>query len=427
LALIIAAVLWLKNEQRQRNRETAAINEEAAKLRQGVNRFVEVQTKASQEQPGQNVAQVQWPPDGELAGGLPLLLHQLRLAEAQRRTYEELARQLGVDPKLLQEKLPQFARGITHAPAASVFERANAAYVGRDYSEAESLALAAAAQAQNASPPKISDSIRALDLAGDSAEARTEYADALKHYLDAGHLTDHARDPLEWARQQRNIADVLADQGKYAESEIAYRNALKEYQRAHGDEDKAVLSLRNSLAGALAGQGKHAEAEMEHRAVLKLREKLLGPEHPDTLASRNNLAYSLFCQQKYAEAETEYREVIRLEDKVLGSEHSNTLASRMYLAVVFDEQVKYAEAETQYRELLKAKEKVLGPEHPDTLTACYNLALCLKSEKKSDEAKVFARRAAEGAQKILGANHPYTVKYEKLRQELQTTNSPPPP
>jgi hypothetical protein len=91
-------------------------------------------------------------------------------SEVQQRTYEDLAKQLGIDPKVLQEKLPKFAEELKNNPDISTFERANAAYVAKDYNEAERLALAAADEAKKTSPPKTSDAIRALDLAGASAD-----------------------------------------------------------------------------------------------------------------------------------------------------------------------------------------------------------------------------------------------------------------
>ena len=45
-------------------------------------------------------------------------------------------------------------------------------------------------------------------------------------------------------------------------------------------------------------------------------------------------------------------------------------------------------------------------------------------QNKFGEAKVFAQYAADGAEGVLGMNHPKTLLYEKLWQELQSTNLP---
>jgi tetratricopeptide (TPR) repeat protein len=390
LVILVGAVFLIESQQRQQNQQQNqqlnAIKEEMAKMRQGVTQFAEVQSKARQEQPGQNAAEV------------------------QQRTYDELAKQLGVDPKLLQEKLPQFAKELKNAPNATTYERANAAYVTKEYAEAERLALVVADEAQKATPPKIADAIKALELAGNSADSRIEYAEALQHFRDAAQLTDRARDPLGWATQQWNIAFVLDAQGKYAESEKVYRGALEEYRRARGDEDKDVLTLRNNLAGTLDDQGEYAEAEMEYRAVIKLEEKALGPEHPDTLQSRYNLANALDHQGKYAEAEMEYQAVIKLEEKVLGPEHPDTLGSRNNLAVTLYHQGKYAEAETEYRSVIKLEEKVLGPEHPQTLQSRNDLAGALDGQGKYAEAETEYRAVIKLEEKVLGPEDPHTLR-----------------
>jgi tetratricopeptide (TPR) repeat protein len=329
-------------------------------------------------------------------------------AEVQKRTYAALAKQLNVDAKVLEEKLPQFAEQLKKDPNASAYERASAAYTAKDYTEAERLALVAADEAKTAS--KTSDAIKAFQLAGKSADTRIEYARAVEHFRAAAQLTDRSRDPMEWAAQQWNIAYVRYEQGQYAEAETAYRNVLAEYRRVRGEEDPAVMDLRSNLANALHSQGKYAEAETQHREVVKLREKVLGPEHADTLSSRNNLAITLRAQGKYAEAESQHREVLRLREKVLGPEHFDTLASRNNLAAALYNQGKYAEAETQHREVLRLLEKALGPEHPATLSSRSNLAVTLDAQGKPAEAEPQYREILKLREKVLGPEHPDTLR-----------------
>ena len=385
LVVLVGAAIWLSNGQRQENRNLAAMKEEMAKLRLGIEQFPQVQNKIRQERPGQNADAV------------------------EQRTYEELAKRLGVDPKLLQEKLPQFARELKNAPNASTYERANAAYVAKDYSEAERLALAAADEAQKASPPKPSDAIEALDGAGYSADARIEYAEALQHFRAAAQLTDRARDPLEWAEQQCNIAYVLGEQGKYAEAETEFRTVIKLVEKVLGTEHPETLSVRSELAAMLGDQGKYAEAESEDRTVIKLQEKVLGPEHPQTLASRGTLAFALYGHGKYAEAEAEVRTAIKLEEKVLGPEDPQTLGDRSALARMLEAQGKYAEAETELRSVIKLQEKVRGPEHPDTLYGRSELATVLVDRGKYAEAETEDRTVIKLQEKVLGPEHPDTL------------------
>jgi hypothetical protein len=385
LVTIVGAVVWLERGQWQANRELAALKEEMAKLREGVARYADVQAKVRQEKPGQTAEEV------------------------QQRTYEELAKQLDLDPRLLQEKLPQYAAELKKAPGATTFERANAAYVDKDYGEAERLALVAADEARNKQPPDVVGAIRALELAGNSADARVEYADALKYFRDAAQLTDRARDPFGWAGPQWHIGQVLEQQGKYAEAEKVYREVLNVYRPARGENDPDVLSLCNEIANVLDGEGDYAEVEKELRPVIRIEEKIFGPKDPRTLASRHNLCYALDHQGKYAEAVTEDREVIRLRTEILGPQNPDTLKSRNILVLALNDQGEYVEAEQESREIIALRSKVLGPKHPDTLASRHNLAFALDAQGKFDQAGDEYQEVVRLKEQVLGPEHPNTL------------------
>ena len=71
----------------------------------------------------------------------------------------------------------------------------------------------------------------------------------------------------------------------------------------------------------LNAQGKYAEAEPLFRQALAIRRKLLGEDHPDTAQSYNNVAGNLNAQGKYAEAEPLFRQALATRRKLLGEDH----------------------------------------------------------------------------------------------------------
>jgi CHAT domain-containing protein len=75
-------------------------------------------------------------------------------------------------------------------------------------------------------------------------------------------------------------------------------------------------------------QGRYAEAEPLYKEALQLSEKVLGKEHPSTLSYVNNLALLYQSQGRYAEAEPLYKAALQLSEKVLGASHPNTLTSQ---------------------------------------------------------------------------------------------------
>jgi tetratricopeptide (TPR) repeat protein len=385
LVLSVGLSLWLVQSQQHSNEQLQALQIKFEKLQQGVNSFAEVQNKVRQEEPGQK-------PD-----------------ELEQRTYEDLGKELGLDPAALKEQLPRFAEELRKSSTATMYERANAAYVAKDYNEAERLALAAADRAQRASPPKNAEAIRAFELAGWSAEKRIDYAEALIHFQDAEKLTDRTRDPLEWARVQFAIGTVHYDRGQYSDAERVFREVLKERERVLGPEHADTLKTRSELETALYYQGKYAEDEVEIRDLLALKEKALGLEHPETLKARNNLGALLFAEGKYADAETEFRTVLELKEKVLGPKHRDSVGTRNNLASTLAAEGKYAESEAQFRALVKSADKAFGPEHPYTLDTRCNLAELLDKEGKYTEAETEEREVLKLDEKVLGPEHPDTL------------------
>jgi tetratricopeptide (TPR) repeat protein len=395
LVVSVALGIWLLRSQRQAAREigetrqaVTAMSAEMSKLRRGIAEYPSVEAQVQQSRPGQDAA------------------------ATQEQVYAELGRQLGIEPKLLRAKLPQLAKQLKGAPDATSYERANAAFVARDYDEAERLALQVAGEVQKAPTPKTSQAIQALELASLSAQRRIKYADAFRHLRDAEKLTDQQRGPAEWARVQHEIGQALVQQGKYAEAETAYRNAIKIRSAALGPENSQTLRSRVGLFTVLDFEGKPAAAETEARDVIRIQEKVLGKENPDTLAARSNLGFVLNKEGKHSEAETELRGVIDIQTKVLGRDHPDTLNSRHALASALLFQNKLQEAEAEYRSILDVRKKRLGPEHPMILMLRNNLAHVLDRKGDYAQAESELHDVVELGIKVLGPEHPHTLTFE---------------
>lgn len=434
LVISVGLGFWLLRGQQQTTQRVAetqhaveTMTQEMTKLREGIVNYPHVEAQVRRSQAEEDPAAL------------------------QERVYAELGKQLGVDPKVLREKLPQVAADLKRAPDASSYERANAAYVAKDYLEAERLALQAVDEAKKAGSTNPVEIVQALELAGFSAQKRIQFKTAMEHFRAAEKLTDRQKNPAKWAEAQHAIGDLLLEQGSYREAEevlrtvaearhqalgaehadtlrsrarVAYaqyrqgkyndaiaglRGIVTLVERVLGPEHPDTLLSRNGLAIALDYGGKPAEAEAEHRRILAVREKVLGPEHPDTLRTRNNIALTLDRQGRNAEAAREYQQVIDLENKVLGPEHPDTLRSRSSLAYALDHQGKYAEAELNLRDVIRLQERILGPEHPDTLISRLRLDKVLMSQGKFAEAEADFRSLIVVEAKVLGPEHPDTL------------------
>ena len=83
---------------------------------------------------------------------------------------------------------PRFAEQVKTISRRYNLRTGKRSIVAKDYAEAERLALNAAEEAQRADPSHIADALKALELAGWSAQNRIEYDRALNHFRAAAAL-----------------------------------------------------------------------------------------------------------------------------------------------------------------------------------------------------------------------------------------------
>jgi WD40 repeat protein len=100
----------------------------------------------------------------------------------------------------------------------------------------------------------------------------------------------------------KNRANVLKDEGNYAEAEPLFRQALAQEIVLHGESSMTVADRRAGLSQTLVALGKFEEAEELARASLKIRAQLLATPF-GVASSRGVLGSALVGQKRYAEAE----------------------------------------------------------------------------------------------------------------------------
>ena len=88
-----------------------------------------------------------------------------------------------------------------------------------------------------------------------------------------------------------------------------------------GDEHPSTLISLNNMGFLLEQQGKLAEAEPYYREALESRRRVLGDTHTRTLYSANNMGVLLRLLGRFAEAERHHREALEGYDRLLGDEH----------------------------------------------------------------------------------------------------------
>lgn len=218
-----------------------------------------------------------------------------------------------------------------------------------------------------------------------------KYADAEAAFREAMRLR-----PNDWAFPY-NLGFALEYQNRVADAEAAYQRAvalnpkdsdghfrlalMRIYLGRYAEAEKAYRAAaqiapsqsgtRVGLGYALEKQGHRAEAEAQYREAIRLA--------PENYWGHLRLGDLLRTSKKYADAEAPYREAVRLEPK-------NTDA-RFGLAYTLIEKGKRDEAEAQYREVIRLNPKSDG--------ALFNLAKSLLTHNRAREAEGLLREVIE--------------------------------
>ena len=154
---------------------------------------------------------------------------------------------------------------------------------------------------------------------------------------------------------------ALFKQGRYAEAETAFRQALTIYEERSGGESVQTASGLNNLALVLEKTGDYRGAELLLQRSLAILRKERGANHPDTATTMSNLGRVLDSQGKFGASAS-----------VAATTTDNTEA----LSAQADDLVakgQYREAESLQQRVVAIHEKTLGAEHPLTATSLSNL------------------------------------------------------
>ncbi|KAJ4291761.1 hypothetical protein N0V90_009656 [Kalmusia sp. IMI 367209] len=224
-----------------------------------------------------------------------------------------------------------------------------------------------------------------------------QHAARHEHFITDG-TVDVIR--IEWALHR--LGNFYVDQGKLANAEAMYNQALQGYEEAHGPKYTSTLDTVNNLGSLYAEQDKLAEAETMYTRALQGYEEVLGPKHTSTLKTVNNLGILYAEQGKLAEAEIMRDRALQGYEEVLGPEHTSTLDTVNNLGSLYIKQGKLVEAETMYNRALQGYEEVLGPKHTSTLKTVNNLGILYAEQGKLAEAETMYNRALQGYEEALG-------------------------
>ena len=219
-------------------------------------------------------------------------------------------------------------------------------------------------------------------------------------------LAEHAGDPREVATSLSGLANVLQNQGEYAQAQEYFERALRLQQRVLGSEHVVVAGSLRNLGNMAAIRGEYEQARQFHERSLRIYETVLGPAHPDVARGLVNLGIAYDSQGQPERAREHYERALRIQEEALGPRHLSVGQTLRNLGITFARAKQFSEAIHYFERSQEILEEGLGADHQIVGTSLNTLGaaqLALKQHARALESFERSQRILEGT---LGPEHP---------------------
>ena len=254
--------------------------------------------------------------------------------------------------------------------------------------------------------------LKELDAAGFKAYQARKLPEATKSFEEALDVARRLYPKGEFPDGHANLATGLNNlavmhlaQGKLADAEPLYREALTMLKRLHKGDHPGVASTLINLASLYEAQGKPADAEPLAREALAMLNRLHKGNHPEVARSLSNLAFLLAAQQKLADAETLNREALAMRVRLFKGDHPDIVTSLSNLAFVLQDQGKNTHAEKMLRDALAMTTRLHKGDHPDVADSSRDLALLCQRQGKYADAEILYRDSLAMRKRLFRGDH----------------------
>jgi tetratricopeptide (TPR) repeat protein len=200
-------------------------------------------------------------------------------------------------------------------------------------------------------------------------------------------------DPVEIARGYNDLAQVIGDGGRLAESVELTGKVVDVLARHLKRTDRALIVARSNYATGLAQLGRYAEAEPLMREALAAVIESKGPNAPDVAAILQPLAQTLSYRKQFAEAESLARRSYAIRQEAFGPTSPLALVSTRTVLSILTDAGRCSEAMPMARDLIAQRGRVLTETDITLSHAFLLLGECLAATGSLPEAEAAVRQA----------------------------------
>lgn len=203
----------------------------------------------------------------------------------------------------------------------------------------------------------------------------------------------------------------LREAGQVSEAEAFHREGLaieRELATRSGITEDLADAL-NQYAVTLVVQGKYAEAEQNYREALKLDLAQFGPKHPEVATDYHHLAWLAFQRGEVKEAKLHLDHALEIRLATIGPDHGRVGVQRSLEALLWLELGEVEKADAAMQDCLRIARLSFGEEHAQYLRMEQNLVLVRTAQGRANEAVQLGERLVEAFSQRYGRHHFVTL------------------
>ncbi len=357
--------------------------------------------------------------------------------EERRLVLEAQAREFGLTPEEVDRAIREWSRKVTDA-----YQQGLAELYQQNYPKAVELLSDALDQRLKELQEAQNKAADAAFFLGMALYQKGQYRDSANAYKQA--LALRPDDPAS----KNNVAVSLRMAGELAEAERYATEAVERKGMVFGPYHPRTRITTLNLALIYQDQGKLAEAEQIFKQALLITERGLGPDNPEVASCLDFYAELLTKLERRAEAEekrirarairarhdqqlrdrsiAESKQLLATKEQQLGAEHAEVAPIASTLGSLYLQNKQPAEAEALFKRALAIREKTAGPNHPDNAGELQKLSSLYVSQGRFTEAEPLAKRALELLEQAFGAENQYRLlnaldEYARILRQLGRT------
>ncbi|HMO23842.1 MAG TPA: tetratricopeptide repeat protein, partial [Candidatus Melainabacteria bacterium] len=242
-------------------------------------------------------------------------------------------------------------------------------------------------------------------LKGDYAASEKDYDKAIE-----GIQKLVAKTHLYYTIVLSGKADLYVSQSRFEEAEKEIRTILDTRKKNLGEENPQTAQAMVLLANVLADQGKYAEARQYAARAIEVNNIIFeGKENLFVANARHSLGNIKRQEGRYEEASQLLKEALAMEESVLGADHLSVARTKRDLARVYLDQNSYPEAEKLLLSSNSIIEARTGQDHPERARSHRDLGNLYLREGLYDKAEGHFLKALTLARAALGENNQVTA------------------